>query len=167
MKTVGRLGGWPVRCAAAAFLTALSKAPAFGWGSGGHEIVAVIAYGRLHRPAKAEVDRLLAIPVSPAGKPEPTDPAKRFMHAYRKARAWLIMTAAAKVAESESAFFPEIDRAVLTSTIAYYQKLGCWTPHVEITRPAFEVALDVFQHSGLITKRHRYEDVVAQPPDAA
>ena len=96
-----------------------------------------------------------------------TDMARRFMRAYRKARAWLIMTPAGKVAEAESAFFPEIDRAVLTSTIAYYQKLGCWTPHVEITRPAFEVALDVFQHSGLITKRHRYEDVVAPPPDAA
>jgi len=26
---------------------------------------------------------------------------------------------------------------------------------------------DVFQHSQLITKRHRYEDVVAPPPDAA
>jgi NitT/TauT family transport system substrate-binding protein len=96
-----------------------------------------------------------------------TDMARRFMHAYRKARAWLIATPAAKVAETESAFFPEIDRAVLASTIAYYQKLGCWSPHVEITRPAFEVALDVFQHSGLITKRHRYEDVVAPPPDAA
>ena len=96
-----------------------------------------------------------------------TDMARRFMRAYRKARAWLIGTPAAKVAEAESAFFPEIDRAVLTSTIAYYQRLGCWTPHVEITRPAFEVALDVFQHSALITKRHRYEDVVAEPPDAA
>ena len=96
-----------------------------------------------------------------------TDMARRFMRAYRKARAWLIMTPAAKVAETESAFFSEIDRAVLASTIAYYQKLGCWTPHVEITRLAFEVALDVFQHSGLITKRHRYEDVVATPPDAA
>ena len=96
-----------------------------------------------------------------------TDMARRFMRAYRKARAWLIATPAAKVAETESAFFPEIDRAVLASTIAYYQKLGCWSPHVQITRPAFEVALDVFQHSGLITKRHRYEDVVATPPDAA
>jgi NitT/TauT family transport system substrate-binding protein len=96
-----------------------------------------------------------------------TDMARRFMRAYRKSRAWLIMTPANKVAEAESAFFPEIDRAVLTSTIAYYQKLGCWSPHVEITRPAFEVALDVFQHSGLITKRHRYEDVVAPPPDVA
>jgi len=95
-----------------------------------------------------------------------TDMAKRFMRAYRKARTWLLETPAAKVAEAEAAFFPDIDRAVLTSTIAYYQKLGCWTPHVEITRPAFEVALDVFQHAGLITKRHRYEDVVAAPPAA-
>lgn len=95
-----------------------------------------------------------------------TDKAERFMRAYRKARAWLIDTPAAKIAEAETSFFPEIDLDVLTSTLAYYQRLGCWTPHVEITRQAFEVALDVFQHSRLITKRHRYEDVVAAPPDA-
>jgi NitT/TauT family transport system substrate-binding protein len=93
-----------------------------------------------------------------------TDAAKRFTRAYRKARAWLLATPAPRVAEAEASFFPEIDRAVLTTTIAYYQKLGCWTPHVEITRPAFEVALDVFQHAGLITKRHRYEDIIAPPP---
>jgi NitT/TauT family transport system substrate-binding protein len=93
-----------------------------------------------------------------------TDMARRFMRAYRKARHWLLATPAAEVAKAEAAFFPEIDRAVLAATIAYYQKLGCWTPHVEITRPAFEAALDVFEHSKLITKRHRYEDVVAPPP---
>ena len=95
-----------------------------------------------------------------------TDAARRFMRAYRKARAWLLATPAARVAQAEAPFFPEIDQAVLTATIAYYQKLGCWTPHVEITRPAFEVTLDVFQHAGLITKRHRYEDVVVPPPAA-
>jgi len=93
-----------------------------------------------------------------------TDAAKRFMRAYRKARAWLIATPAVVVAEAEGPFFPDIDRGVLTSTIASYQKLGCWTPHVEITRAAFEATLDVFLHSKLITKRHRYEDVVAAPP---
>jgi len=93
-----------------------------------------------------------------------TDAAARFTRAYRKARGWLLATPAAQVAEAEASFFPEIARPVLTSTIAFYQRLGCWTPHVEITRPAFEVALDVFQHAGLITKRHRYEDVVAPPP---
>ncbi len=93
-----------------------------------------------------------------------TDAAKRFTRAYRKTRAWIIDTPAAKIAEAEAPFFPEIDRAVLTSTLAFYQQLGCWTPHVEITRPAVEVALDVFQHAGLITKRHPYEDVVAPAP---
>jgi NitT/TauT family transport system substrate-binding protein len=94
-----------------------------------------------------------------------TDMARRFMRAYRKARAWILATPAATLAEAEASFFPEIDRGVLTATLAYYQTLGCWTPHVEITRPAFEVALDVFLHAGLITKRHRYEDVVAPPPE--
>ena len=93
-----------------------------------------------------------------------TDAAQRFTRAYRKARAWLIATPAEKVAEVEASFFPNIDRAVLTQTIATYQKLGNWTPHVEITRPAFEVTLDVFEYSGLITKRHKYDDVIAQPP---
>jgi len=93
-----------------------------------------------------------------------TDEAKRFTRAYRKARAWLIATPAAKVAEVEASFFPKIDLSVLTQTIVAYQKLGNWTPHVEITRPAFEVTLDVFDYSGLITKRHKYDDVIAQPP---
>lgn len=93
-----------------------------------------------------------------------TDAAKRFCRAYRKGRAWLISTPAPRVAEAEAPYFPAIDRGVLTSTIAAYQKLGCWTPHIEITRPAFEVTLDVYQQNGLITRRHNYDDVVAQPP---
>ena len=96
-----------------------------------------------------------------------TDMAKRFMRAYRKARAWLLATPAATVAEAEAGFFPDIDRKVLAATIATYQKLGCWTPHVDITRPAFEATLDVFQHAKLITRRHAYQDVIATPPDVA
>jgi NitT/TauT family transport system substrate-binding protein len=93
-----------------------------------------------------------------------TDMAKRFMRAYRKARAWVIKTPAAAVAKAEAPYFKDIDLPVLSATIATYQKLGNWTPHVEITRPAFEASLDIFQHAGLITKRHRFEDVIAQPP---
>jgi len=96
-----------------------------------------------------------------------TDMALRFMRAYRKARAWLIATPAAEVAKAEAPFFPGIDLAVLTKTIATYQTLGNWTPHVEITRPAWEATVDVFLHAGLITRRHRYEDVIAPPPGAA
>ena len=93
-----------------------------------------------------------------------TDMAKSFMRAYRNARAWLIATPAAEVAKAEASYFKDIDLPVLTTTIAAYQKLGNWSPHVEITRPAFEATLDIFQHANLITKRHKYEDVVAPPP---
>jgi NitT/TauT family transport system substrate-binding protein len=96
-----------------------------------------------------------------------TDMAQRFMRAYRKARAWLLATPAAEVARAEAGFFPDVHPAALTATIATYQKLGNWTPHVEITRPAWEATVDIFLHAGLITRRHRYEDVIASPPGAA
>ncbi|MEJ2173723.1 MAG: hypothetical protein P8Y76_02090 [bacterium] len=90
--------------------------------------------------------------------------AKAFMRAYRKGRAWLIATPAAEVAKREAAFFKDIHPSVLEATIAAYQKLGNWSPHVEITRAAFEATLDIYQHAGKITKRHRYEAAIAQPP---
>jgi NitT/TauT family transport system substrate-binding protein len=93
-----------------------------------------------------------------------SDMAKAFMRAYRKARAWLIATPAAEVARREAAFFPDVDPKVLEATIAAYQKLGNWSPHVEITRPAYEATLDIFQHAGKIKTRPRYEDAIAPPP---
>jgi len=93
-----------------------------------------------------------------------TDMAKRFTRAYRRARAWLIAAPAAEVAQLEAPFFPGIDPKVLAATIGFYQKLGTWSPHVEITRPAWEATVDIFLHAGLITKRHRYEDGIALPP---
>ena len=94
-----------------------------------------------------------------------TDMARRFMRAYRKARAWVIGAPAAEIANAEAPFFPDVGPGVLTKTIAAYQTLGNWTSHVEITRPAWEATVDIFLYAGLITRRHRYEDVVAAPPD--
>ena len=93
------------------------------------------------------------------------DMAKAFMRAYRKTRAYVTETPAAEIARAEHALFPEIDLGVLTETIAAYQALGCWSPHVEITRDAFEATLDVFEHAGHITRRHAYDDVIAAPPE--
>jgi len=90
-----------------------------------------------------------------------TGMAKAFIRAYRKTRAYMNATPAAVIAKAEKPYFPDTGEDVLADCIATYQKLGCWTPHVEITRPAFEATLDIFQHAGQITKRHAYEDVVA------
>ena len=67
-----------------------------------------------------------------------TDMAKAFMRAYRKTRVYMNETPAAEIAKAEKPYFPDIDEDVLADCIATYQKLGCWTPHVEITRAAYE-----------------------------
>jgi NitT/TauT family transport system substrate-binding protein len=91
--------------------------------------------------------------------------AKRFMRAYRKAREWVNTAPAAEIAKAEQSFFPQIDPRALEATIAFYQRLGCWSPPVTISQATYEVALDVFQHSQLITRRHPYDQVVVRPPD--
>ena len=93
-----------------------------------------------------------------------SDMAKAFMRAYRNTRAYINETPAAEIAAAEASFFPNIDREVLVHTIATYQKLGCWSAHVEITPSAYEVTLDVFEHGGRIKTRHPYEAVCAPPP---
>jgi NitT/TauT family transport system substrate-binding protein len=92
--------------------------------------------------------------------------AKRFMRAYRKARAWVASAPAAEVAASEQSMFPSIHRDALTAAIAYYQGLGNWGGGVSIAPELYETALDVFSHSKLITRRHPYSKVVVAPPDA-
>ena len=94
-----------------------------------------------------------------------TDMARAFMRAYRNTRRYINETPAAEIARAEKPYFPKIDQAVLAECIATYQRLGCWTPHVEITRAAYERALDVFEYNGLLKRRHAYEEVCAAPPE--
>ena len=95
-----------------------------------------------------------------------TDMAKAFMRAYRKTRAYMNETTAAEIARAEKPYFPNIDEPVLAKCIETYQQLGCWTPHAEITREAYEVTLDVFEHAGQLNERYAYELVCCDPPDA-
>jgi NitT/TauT family transport system substrate-binding protein len=93
-----------------------------------------------------------------------TDMARAFMRAYRKTRRYLNDTPAAEIARAEKPYFPDIGEKVLADCIATYQKLGCWTPHVEITRPAYEKTLDIFEYVGQLKRRYPYEMVCAEPP---
>jgi NitT/TauT family transport system substrate-binding protein len=93
-----------------------------------------------------------------------TDVAKSFMRAYRKVRGFINEAPASEIALSEKLFFPDTDIAVLTRTIEFYQNLGCWSPHVEITKSAYEATLDIFEYVGQITKRYSYENCCTLPP---
>lgn len=93
--------------------------------------------------------------------------AKAFMRAYKKTRAYMNETPATQIARAEQQYFPDIGESVLADCIATYQQLGCWTPHVEITRAAYEKTLDVFEYNGLLKQRYRYEQICAAPPATA
>jgi NitT/TauT family transport system substrate-binding protein len=93
-----------------------------------------------------------------------TDMALAFTRAYAAARRFLNEAPAAEIAALEQSWFPEVSPEALQQCIASYQQLGCWTPHVEITRAAFEVTLDVFEYIGGIPERYPYERVCIAPP---
>jgi NitT/TauT family transport system substrate-binding protein len=93
-----------------------------------------------------------------------TDAARAFLRAYRKSRVWALEAPAEEIAAKEGAYFPTMDRQVLTETIRTYQKLGTWSGDVAIPRALYEQALEVFLRGSAITKRHAYEDVVVAPP---
>jgi NitT/TauT family transport system substrate-binding protein len=93
-----------------------------------------------------------------------TDMARAFTRAYRKTRRYMNDAPAAEIAKAEKPYFPKIGEAVLADCIAAYQKLGCWTPHVEITRAAYEKTLDIFEYNGQLKQRYAYEQVCAEPP---
>ena len=95
-----------------------------------------------------------------------TDMARAFVRAYRKTRVYMMATPAAEIAAAERTYFPKINEAVLANCIESYQQLGCWTPHIEITREAYEATLDIYAYNGLISERHAYEDVCSLPPAA-
>ncbi|MEX1035713.1 MAG: ABC transporter substrate-binding protein [Sneathiella sp.] len=93
-----------------------------------------------------------------------TDMAAAFMRAYRKTRAYMNDTPAAEIAKAEKPYFPDIDEAALANCIATYQKLGCWTPHVEITEAAYQATMDIFDYNGLLKERYAYDQVCSLPP---
>jgi NitT/TauT family transport system substrate-binding protein len=95
-----------------------------------------------------------------------SDMARAFIRAYRRTRAYMNETPAADIARAQQPYFGGIDERVLAECIATYQQLGCWTPHVEITRAAYEKTLDIFEYNGLVRQRYPYESVCAEPPAA-
>jgi len=92
-----------------------------------------------------------------------SDMAKAFIKAYKNAVNYVLNASAEELAarEKEAGFFPEINTDVLASTIKAYQGLGCWQAETEISHKSYENLLEVFLHSGAITKHHAYNQVIS------
>jgi len=76
------------------------------------------------------------------------------MRAYRKGLELVTSAPAVELAELKHDFFPTIAPQVLSETIGTYQRLGCWSVDPTFSTKSYERLLDVFLHSGLISKRH-------------
>ncbi len=94
----------------------------------------------------------------------PTDEARSFTRAYAATREFLNRAPAAEITAIQQDWFPGVDASALENCVSSYQKLGCWTPHIEITRPAYDAILDVFEYTGGISERYPYELVCAPTP---
>jgi hypothetical protein len=90
----------------------------------------------------------------------------KFMRAYRQSRVWVRSASARDVAGKLQALFPGSAPAALVHGIEAYQRLGCWDGDPAIDPTGYEVALDVFQHAGSISRRYPYAQMVVRPPDA-
>ena len=93
-----------------------------------------------------------------------TDEAAAFMRAYRKARVFLNEASASEIAALIQPYFENTDQAALTDCIAAYQALGTWCVDPEITEPAYQVTLDVFEHAGVLSRRHDFAALCTAAP---
>jgi NitT/TauT family transport system substrate-binding protein len=95
-----------------------------------------------------------------------TPVASAFMRAYRRALVHAIEGDPAEIAAllATAGFFPSIDREVLSDTIAAYQRLACWNRDPAIPVDQYERLLDVFEFSGLISRRHPFDAAITAPP---
>ena len=92
------------------------------------------------------------------------DMAVAFMRAYRKTRAYINDAPAIEIAKAEKPYFPDIEEAALAQCIRTYQKLGCWSRHVDITQSAYEATMDIFAYNGLLEERYPYGRICSLPP---
>ena len=93
-----------------------------------------------------------------------TEEARRFTHAYRMARKWACTAEPNKIAAVEADYFPDQAPKAVMRAIETYQQLGTWNGDIQIPKDLYDNALTVFEHGGLITRRHPYESVVVPPP---
>ena len=93
-----------------------------------------------------------------------TDEAAAFMRAYRKARVYLNEAPAQDVAALIQPYFKDTDASALRDCVASYQQLGTWCVDPEITEPAYQVTLDVFEHAGVLSQRHDFAALCTQAP---
>ncbi|MDH5517257.1 MAG: ABC transporter substrate-binding protein [Gammaproteobacteria bacterium] len=88
--------------------------------------------------------------------------ASAFLTAYKQSMQYVTTAEPIEIARKqiEAGLFPTIELSVLSHTIASYQQSGCWDTDINTSEQAFNTLLDVFIHSGAISKRYDYGQII-------
>lgn len=95
-----------------------------------------------------------------------TDTARRFTHAFGRAREEAATGPAASIADTIAEFLPGASRPALIRTIEAYQRIGTWQGGIAITPELFGNTIAVFRFSGHITTDPTAEGILAPAPGA-
>jgi len=91
-----------------------------------------------------------------------TAKAEAFMRAYRRSLRFVIESSPLDIATAEANLFPGIPLDVMEAAVARYQQLGTWRLDPTISREQYDMAMDIFVHTGVFKERFAYEDVVVR-----
>jgi NitT/TauT family transport system substrate-binding protein len=93
-----------------------------------------------------------------------TDTAASFMRGYRKALSWCVGGPSGKIAAMVSPYFKGTNLGIISSSVASYKGIDCWSKDTVISKELYDQAIEVFTDTGGLKIRPLYEDVVVEPP---
>jgi len=87
-----------------------------------------------------------------------------FLAAFAQAKAWAHSTDAREVAAHVAPQFPDESLPAMVKAVQAYQRLGCWSGPLGISKTHYDQAWSVFQAAGAVKGWYAFESVCVTPP---
>jgi NitT/TauT family transport system substrate-binding protein len=87
-----------------------------------------------------------------------------FLRAFARAKTWAHTTAPGEVARLLAPQFSGENVAALTDAVVAYQKLGCWSGPLGISRAHYDQTWNVFLAAGAVKRTYAFETFCIPPP---
>jgi len=87
-----------------------------------------------------------------------------FLAAFSQAKAWAHSAPARDVAAHVAPQFPDESLPAMIKAIEAYQRLGCWSGPLGISKAHYDQAWKVFQAAGAVKGNYAFEKVCIAPP---
>jgi NitT/TauT family transport system substrate-binding protein len=89
------------------------------------------------------------------------DVLRAFTRAIHRTQRWIVEHEAPAMAAAIAPAFPDIEEDILVRVVDRYRRQGTWARDPIIRRDGYEYLQQILLDGGFITRRHRYEDLIA------